>query len=218
MFNEDQKKDILLDGFEVLKDDVENNSESLAEIVAKMFAFDKYIAINMWEYLSRRYDKKHEMCIGDFCNSIIYEAEKHIEKIELINIIKNNEVIKEAVFGTRHDAFMIPTDIIPFCITTGLFSIADEFLNLYCNGESLSGNFPLVDVLLDAVDKAEYEYQVKKREHEYAVQRAIRLGEQVSEFNSNKEEIIIFIYEWSKRLNSKADLAKINVALLKLSK
>lgn len=88
MNKNDVKKEILLNSFETLKNDVSGNDEALEKIIIKLLAIDSKLAIEMWKYLFNQYREFDSYSIVDeYCNffGLNKLAELIISDIDLRN-------------------------------------------------------------------------------------------------------------------------------------
>lgn len=131
------KKDKLLRSFDVLKNDFTKNSQSIADIVSKMFEIDKELAIDMWTYLIT----EHNVELGksdafDLTGKIFYGGSSAIGKTEMDEIVIQNNTIKKAMFLFNRSVQYSGVDIIQRKIINNELQVADELIELSYNNEA----------------------------------------------------------------------------------
>ena len=225
ILNNDQIKDILLNSFEELKDDViENEDDSsyeLANIVAKMFAFDEDTAILMWIYLLDRHKDFIPSSVGSiFCDFVIQDAEYEIGMPRLIEVIASNEIIKSSIFKLNGHIFIGTNDVLTESIASGEYSKANDFLELYSqNVNNKPYNGSLYELLLDAIEKVRENIQKDKREIEFIKRHSTsrKQSDQEKQFTKYIEDQIAFFSRWSKRVKKRKEAAEIREAIRNLN-
>lgn len=134
MGNKDEfKKEILLDSFNILKENIYKNSKELANIILRMLEFDINLAIEMWSYLLKEFTQ-----IGEYGNEtyaltsgMIYEMNNLIGREKVAELVFDNELIIRKVFNEA----ACPDDIVVgFFIDTKDFYKANLLLDkVYSN-------------------------------------------------------------------------------------
>ena len=145
MSNE-KKKELLLKNFDIIKDDCEENVESLGSAVQKMFKLDRQTAIDMWEYLLSTYagfvrsDDSYHITAG-----IVYEMSDELGEAQIGEIIINSRILKNALFAQSNRVWA-QTNLVTHYITTNKLQIADELLGLlYSNGYKEDSWYEVMD-------------------------------------------------------------------------
>lgn len=125
MSNE-KKKEILLKNFEIIKDNYNDNVESLGLIVQKMIAIDEDTAIEIWSFLLTKYRARiQERGSYDLTGGIIYQ----IGKRRIGEIVKKSSLVKDGLFSQSYDVWAQATVAADFIVKNELL-FADELLNL----------------------------------------------------------------------------------------
>ena len=134
----EKKREMLLNTFELLKDDFDNNSSSLSSIIVKMLKIDVDTAVDMWSYLLKRYSSKvrDEDEAYDLCGSIMYDGENAIGMEKMGDIILGNSTLKKALFGqSADDIALYFGELIINKIDMNDLQTVDEILNLVYNNK-----------------------------------------------------------------------------------
>lgn len=191
----DKKKEILLKSFDVIKDNFDQNKESIRDAVSKMLAIDEEIAKEMWFYLLDKYDKELKGEYGTYLSeNIIYYAKDH-NNGKYDEMILGNPKIKNAMFshGTDDDDDAYPfyesVKIIYRRVIDNDYSTADELLNMLKNNK----------------------YH-KIPWHEF-------MSLLIDEFDSDEElsdEAYDLLNGWCNKVRSKEEKAKLSIKLLDL--
>jgi hypothetical protein len=185
----ENRREILLRSFELLKDNWNNNGNSLREILEKMWPIDSDMATNMWLYLL----KKHKSFIqsdGLGINACILSSGiQGIGLAKITDIAISNETLKSALFEKTDWVSDDCAKIVGFLINTNRLVVANDLLEL-----------------------------VRKNKVNYRVSFAEFLMEVIENTNNpeKSDEIYEYFLEWSKSMGTQEDSAKIGVKLLDL--
>ena len=125
----DKKKQILLDSFDLLKENYSENSSALLDIIEKMVKIDFDISVSMWKYLI---EKNPDVLYSgySFAFSIMYEMKKQIGIKRLANLVTSDDFLKKAIFQECGDLSYTPLEIVEYYIKSGNYNMADELLHL----------------------------------------------------------------------------------------
>ncbi|ULT55864.1 hypothetical protein L1999_22665 [Neobacillus drentensis] len=93
------KEELLLQSFEILKNNLEDNSGKIREIIAKIAKSNITLAIDMWKYVLINGEAIIKRDGYSFTSGMLYSLEQKIGGEELIIILNENEDILEYVFG-----------------------------------------------------------------------------------------------------------------------
>lgn len=136
--SKEKKREMLLDTFEILKDDFDNNSSSLSTIIVKMLKIDVDTAVDMWSYLLKRYSSKvrDEDEAYYLCGSIMCHGENAIGMEKMGDIVLGNDTLKKALFGQAADEIdLYLCELIINKIDMNDLQTVDEILNLVYNNK-----------------------------------------------------------------------------------
>ena len=125
----EKKKQMLMDSFELLKDDYDDNDRSLIDLIGKMTKLDVQVSVEMWKYLVKNNrDVLHDG--DDFAFSIWYAIEKAIGEEASDKIVLEDEFLKKSIYAECGDLRWNPLEAIENLIKKGNLSLADELLQL----------------------------------------------------------------------------------------
>ena len=99
------KEEILIESFNILKDDIEENKGSLAEIIKKMIKINLNLAVDMWRFIIVNSHPLLQRNGYGLTGGIIYEFEKEIGISKLIEIFKKENDILEGCFLMSEDVY-----------------------------------------------------------------------------------------------------------------
>jgi hypothetical protein len=200
--SKDVQKDILMEGFQSLKSDYEENYSEISEIIGKMAAIDIEIAMDMWEHIltsNPRFITNNAGYLNDnkaydITSNVLYNICKSIGDIEAAEIISTRPKVKQIIFGKSANVDSNQCTIIAQYILQGNFEIADEVLKLvksnkYNKGKGFS--MTIGSIFQDIFD---------------------RLHSDIS------ENMLEFLYQWIQQLEDPKEKAKANVRFLNLLK
>jgi len=190
MANADKKKDILLQSFNVLKDNYINNKHKIWSIFKKVFPIDSDVAVEMWVYLLRNNPSliKDENEAYGLTEMIINEAEEGIGRATIHDIVVKNGFIKQIVFGDSGDVSYNCQFIVSGLIISNKLVEANELINLvYKNRNNRGHSF---DEFLEGI------------------------ADLIGDENGISEDAVSLILSWTEKITDRERLAKINVALV----
>lgn len=188
----ERKKDLLLQSFDVLKNNLDENKDKICDLIAKVAKIDTSIAIEMWNYildngkqLVKDSDKAYHLCGG-----LIYALEKQIGGNNVIEILKENPKITEVVFGESGDICSSTESAISSIIRTGDFELADTTLSLVYKNKRKEKSFG--EIL------------------EYICEISFYDSDNDEELNQSKAELLL---NWAEKIKDKERKARIDVTL-----
>lgn len=182
----EQKKELLVDSFNVLKNDLYGNRYSFIELIGKMAKYDLGTAIELWKYVIENGTELVQSEGLSVIFSIAYALEKQIGDTKINTIIFKNPVIKEAVLSQSND-LTYAVHIIVAYIRKGDLEEANACLNkVYENSykEDSFGNF-----LLSVTGRFDED----------------------NEIGEDAAELVLF---WAKKIDEEEIKAKITISLL----
>lgn len=93
------KETILLNSFEILKENIDKNRDKLAEIVVKVAKGNLDLSVEMWNYLIDHPDSNLKSEGFRFTWNLMSDLENKIGEEKVHNILKDNQNILEACYG-----------------------------------------------------------------------------------------------------------------------
>lgn len=127
MSNNESKEAILVDSFNILKDDIERHDSKLATIVEKMITINAGLALEMWKFLLENGQQVLKESGYTLTGGIIYDFKNRIGAEGVIQVFKDHDDLVEACFGISNDVY---TYSISEAIQYGEISLADRMLSL----------------------------------------------------------------------------------------
>lgn len=200
--SKDLQKSILLEGFEALKNDYEENYSEISEIIGKISAIDVEIAMDMWEYIltsNPKFITNNEGYINDnkaydITSSVLYHINDNIGYAEASEAIRNRPKIKEAIFKKSAN------------VDGNQCSIITQYI--------LNGNLETANEILQFVNSNKY-----NKGKGFSLSIGGIFQEIIKGINSNKDDNVIgFIHNWIQQINDPKEKAKANVKFLDLLK
>lgn len=127
MQSNSKKETILIESFDVLKENIKEHRNKISEIISRVSSLNLDLAIEMWKYIIRNTDSLIKEDGYGYTSGIIYDLEKEIGEKKVLDIFKENDEIVEACFGYSSDIFQ---SIISSAIKLGEVALADQMLTL----------------------------------------------------------------------------------------
>lgn len=180
----EKRKMILLESFEVIKDNYVDNKNNISELIGKMFKVDETLAIDMWLYILKKHNSFLKSDSYSLAEGLIYQAQNNIGKEKIANIVLNNPIIKEACFSKAEFVSVCTVEIICQIIKQNELNTANELLLLIQNNNNKRCS--LYDV----------------------IENAIPFGEEIT------EEAFDLLNSWINKIDNKEERAKLNVKML----
>ena len=180
----EKKKQLLLDSFELLKDDYEENQSSLHDIVGKMAKIDTDISVSMWKYLIEKNPKVlHNE--GDFGYWFMDAIERAVGEEGIVKIVTADDFLKKSIYGGCGDLDSNPLYVIQWLILKDELSTASELMELvFSNKHKSNSLYHILDNIIPDED------------------------EQIT------EEAFELLNSWIKKVRGKAERAKLNLKML----
>lgn len=124
-----ERKTMLLDTFDLLKDDFYENKISLRDIVDKMSKIDFEIAIEMWKYLIKENpDDLHET--DDLGFPILFSLTQNVGESKVYNYIYEDSFLKEKLYVESGGKDREPLEAIRYFLHNNELEKANELLEL----------------------------------------------------------------------------------------
>ncbi|MCE4956054.1 hypothetical protein [Macrococcoides caseolyticum] len=101
--NNSKKEEILLDSFNVLKDNLSKNISSIAEIIAKVSKINFDLSVEMWKYILNEGGKDINVNGYSYTQGIIYKLSNIHGKSKIIELLKSNEDIFNKCYSESSD-------------------------------------------------------------------------------------------------------------------
>lgn len=198
------KEEILIESFNILKDDIEKNSSKLMDIIGKVSKFNLDLSVEMWKYIIKNAQNLIKEDGYRYTSGVIYNIQQKTSVSTSIEILKIEEEILEACFGLSSDIFIYA---ISEMIEMGESELADKALELLKSNKNKEESFAsyLEEVCESFVDKFEDietfdEDWEDKEEHDQKVSVA--------------SEGSAVLLKWVKTIKDKEQKARLNVTLI----
>lgn len=211
--SDEQKKQISLEGFEVIKDDFKVDddnsvviwdlSEEIANIICNMSLLDLDIAAEMWAYYVTKNLKYIDVVeYGSAPANLTYFFESTVLEIigveMLFKVIFSNNIIGEIIFGKSPSINYPVCSIIVYCLENKLFYEANQVFSWINNNNNL-------------IDNPDYYTISKVYSKTIESLRDIEILE-----TSDKDEIINFLLEQAKQVLDSKEKARAKAAVVSL--
>jgi len=132
--SKDMQKDILLESFEILKTDFDQNYIEINETIGKMAAIDINTSMDMWEHILNLYPNLITKSTDHYAywisSNVIYNLSQTIGDGEASIAIKSRPKIKKAIFGISASVDVCQFSLIAEYISREDFDTATEVLQL----------------------------------------------------------------------------------------
>lgn len=185
----DKKRDLLLQSFDVLKNNLDDNSDKIKEIIGKMAKIDPSISVEMWTF---SLDNGESLVRDDpysLCGGTIYELEENIGKTAVVEILKENSFLTDVVFGKSGDICTSTIVAITDSMQNGEIELSERMLNLVYKNRNKEQSF---GEILEEI----CEYAFLEDDEDMHV------------------EIVPLLMSWSEKVTDKERKARITVNLL----
>ena len=148
-----KKKEIILKNFDIIKENISQNGESIARAILKMLKLDIETAIEMWAYIL----VKHESYVKEegynITAALISEGAEIIGKREMCDLIIQNPSLKKALFSLSNKVWA-QADIAEMLIKENNLQLADELLQLlYLNQYKEDSWYEVIDRAMSGLDE-----------------------------------------------------------------
>lgn len=199
-----EKESILLDSFDVLKENIGKHNSKITDIISKVSATNLELSVEMWKYILANAQSLIKEDGYSYTGSVIHNIEKKVGIEKVIDILKENEDIVEACFYISNDVhYYTVSEAIQF----GEIELADHILGLIKSNKYKDDSFSsiLEDVCESFVDTFEdihtFDEEWDDRdEHDEKVEIA-----------SQGSSILL---KWAKTIKDKEQKARLNVTLI----
>lgn len=155
----EKKKETLLKNFDIIKDNYDKNSVSLATVIVKMLKIDSDTAVDMWSYLVTKHASKVKSEDSwSLTGRIMYEGGKAIGEEHMGELVLNSPVLKKALFSQAcDDIYLFVGKIIRRKINAGELQDADELLSLVYKNKYKNNSWYVImdDIVPDDPDDLE---------------------------------------------------------------
>lgn len=198
------KEKILIESFEVLKENTNKNSSKISEIIGKMSDINIELAVEMWSYFLENSKELIKENGYSYTSGVLYDIKNKVGTEKTIQILKENESILEACYKLSDDIF---DSIIDEIIKYDEVELADQILEMISLNKNKEEPFAyyleqvceyFVSEFSDIQDFDE-EWD-DKEEHE---QRVLLAG---------KGSAVLL--EWANTIRDKEQKARLNVTLI----
>lgn len=187
----EKKKDILIESFNVLKENYTKNDTHIQDIVGSMFSYDIETALEMWKYLlnaNQHLVREYRQAYG-LTGKIVHAAAETIGFEKVGEIIVQNELLLRSVFRESADAIFGTTEIIKIYLYSNKLETANILLDHIYNNKYFRG-YTFGEYLEILINNLERSSQLT-------------------------EEVINLLITWAEKIIDTDEKAKINVSLLR---
>lgn len=144
----EKKKQLLLDSFDLLKDNYLENRVALHDIIEKMAKIDIKVSIDMWKCLIKE-NPEILHTTEDFASWIMFPIEEIIGAAKLAKIISEDDFLKTSIYGNCGDIKYDPLWILRLLISQNKLDVANELMNLILSNKNKRNS--LYDVIDGAI-------------------------------------------------------------------
>lgn len=194
-----ERKEILFESFDLLKDDFGNNGEKLSEIIGKMVEIDPETALDMWEFILKENIEaldnekggvfwEGEVYSEDLIFNPMYEMKSRIGEIRLGEIIYKRQNLFEIVFKKSADIGYHQSEII------------EGFLKLEKHKKAQ-----------EAIDLLFLNPHFKNKKISFVFENIIN-----GIRDTSNRDTINLVKDWGERIENNEEKAKVKVSLLDL--
>lgn len=150
--NNEKKQEILLQSFNVLKKNIQYNSDSLKDLILKMSAMDVNTALEMWKYILENYQE-----IGEESNETYFltaflknSLGAKIGYSKVIKFIMEDQVVRNKLY---YESAQVDENLPAYFIDGNLLDKANEIFELvYSNKNIRRGSYPFGTYLLRVLE------------------------------------------------------------------
>ncbi|RXT14875.1 hypothetical protein [Ammoniphilus sp. CFH 90114] len=121
------KEELLLQSFDILKNNLEGNSDKIQEIIAKIAKSNTSLSIDMWRYVLVNGEAIIKRNGYSFTAGMLYSLKRTIGNEEVITVLNENEEILECVFGKSNS---ISSSYIWDALKFGYIELAEKMYSL----------------------------------------------------------------------------------------
>lgn len=175
---------MLVDTFDLLKGNYNNNSCSLMYIVGKMAKMDCSTAIEMWKYLIKN-NLDDLYSNDDFGFKFMYDIEEAIGEEKTYRLIVEDDYLREHIYGQCGDLQLCPLYAIKFLISTNDLSDAENLMQLVLSNKHRNNS--IFEILYSIIPNSNIEIT---------------------------EEAFELLEEWIKQVENSEEKAKLNLRML----
>lgn len=210
------RKEILINCFDILKNDIENYWYDLSDIIVKMLPIDEDTGISMWVYLLKNNSNFVKKDTGTiFCNRIVSDVRKPIGEQKLVDIIIRNEVIENAIFKYCELTSYGSSEIIAACIVRNDLKNANSFLEFCLESIYLHQNQDsIADILINVIGKINRALRYPSfQKNKIQVKQLSIYNSESKDLESFLPDVVDFITKWSVKVADTADLEMIQQSI-----
>lgn len=197
------KEALLLQSFEILKTNLEDNESKIQEIIAKIAKINTSLAIEVWKFVLTNGESMIKKDGYSFTSGMLYQLERKIGNEEVIIILNENNDILEYVYGKSNSIY---ASYIWDALKYGYLELAEKMYVLVKKNrykeESLSS---IVEEICESfANEFEYIHDVDEDEDE----------ENNEEDELRANEVASILLKWVSALKNKEAKARISVTLI----
>lgn len=195
-----EKQEILIESFDVLKENVEKHKSKLADLIGKMAEHNIDEAVKMWKYVVENAKEAIKVDGYFYTGNVIYNINQNAGTNELIRVLKENKDLVEVCFGVSND---IDDYFISSLIPRGEIELLDQILSLIHNNTNIDEPFAnYLELICESFVQQFKELLADEDEEDYP---------QYKEVASKGGEVLS---KWVNKISDPESKARLNVTLI----
>lgn len=146
----DKKKEMLLNSFDILKNNFRENSFELSKIIQQVASFNLETAVEMWKYLIKNNSEVLKGSDGDDLGpDIMYAISKSAGDEEVWRLVADDEFLKTAIYQECSCLMWQPLEGICFFIKNDELEKANELMQLvFTNKNNRNSIYQVIDTVI----------------------------------------------------------------------
>ncbi|PNU23326.1 hypothetical protein MHB67_03400 [Bacillus sp. FSL H8-0516] len=198
------KEEILIESFDILKENLDKHDGKMKDIIGKMAAINIDLAVEMWKYLIANGKSIIKENGYLFTGGVIYEIKEKTGIEKIVGILKDNEDILEACYGISSD---IDQFLISDALNFGEVELADKLFRLTKDNKFKDASF--AEILEEVC-----EYFVNNFEDIQTFDEDWDDKEEHDQKVAIASEGSSMLLKWVKTITNKEQKARLNVTLI----
>lgn len=196
-----EKEAILMESFDILKENVEKHRSKLAELIGKMAEFNLNETVKMWKYVVKQAGDSIKVDGYYYTGNIIYNINQNVGMNELIRVLKENEDLVDVCFGVSND---VDDYFVSSLIRRGEIELTDKILSLIHSNPNIDEPFSnYLEMICEAFVK-EFEELLEDNEDE----------EDYTSYRELANKGGALLSKWVNQISDSESKARLNVTLL----
>ncbi|HZK62053.1 MAG TPA: hypothetical protein VFC41_08240 [Anaerovoracaceae bacterium] len=127
--NNEKKKEILLQSFNVLKKDIYQNADSLGSLILKMAELDVSTALEMWKYTLENYKEIGKSSHVDkyLTGEVVYWLVRKVDVAKISKFILDDQSVRNKLY---HESAHVDDQLVAYFIDGNQLDKANDILDL----------------------------------------------------------------------------------------